>query len=540
MIGLLEALDSSAAKSSTVALVSKGTRRIMQSEIQEASLRAASWIRGAAGRGGVCAALLEADYDCLALVFGIWRAGMTLVSLPHPARGMTPAEYMDQIDNMCSLVGASRLLVHPSLRGAMSSFRIATSGFDEYRQGRQVGHRRGDEARFVQFTSGSTGFPKGVDLSLRAIDQNLVGTLEIVEPREDDVVTSWLPLSHDMGFIGLCLAAYRSMCRPFGVRTHLNLIRPEAFLARPGMWLETCSRTGTTVTAAPPFALRMAAKALRARRSRLDLSSIRVLIVGGERIDAEVLTEFAEVGQDYGLSAQALCPAYGLAENALAVTLVPPRDGWQARRVSEDALSEGNWVAGGPSSGGGWRDIVSCGMKIPGTDVRIAGQRSVGVIQIRGKSMMRGYVGSDLKQSGDSWFETADMGHIEGGSLFVVGRGDDVIVVAGRNLDPRDLERVAERHPMVRAGNCVAVESSEGRRYSIIAEPSGDVGEKEFGTVVGEIRAQLLIHIGLRPDEVRFVRRGSIPKTPSGKVMRHRAKQMVVENEFEYLGLSSG
>jgi len=544
MTTLLDALESPAADRSRICFVSEGTPSISQSEIASASRQAASWIARLAGTEGACAAVLVASADCLSVIFGAWRAGVRLVSVPHPARGMALAEYAMQVGNMCRLAGATHLLLDPGVARLMPDCGIPVRHFGEYRRWPEVGVRARGDAGFVQFTSGSTGSPKGVELSVRTIENHLAAILQELEPIDGEVVTSWLPISHDLGLIGACLSAYGAMGPPFSVASHLNLIRPETFLRKPAVWLEECSRSRTTITAVPGFALRVAARTLRARPTRLDLSSLRVVVVGSEQVDGAVLREFADAAEPYGFDPRAFCPGYGLAENCLAVSLVGTTEEWQSRVVSTEDLASGDWLTVDGDQARPSREIVGCGRAIHGTDVRIAGGRDVGEIEIRGDSMMRGYVGCEAGRGANgsigssSWFRTADIGHIENGSVFVVGRADDVIVVAGRNLDPRDLESVAERHPMVRTGNCVALASEEGR-YRIVAEPSDpDSGRAALSVASREIRSDLLLRVGLRPDQVAFVRRGSIPKTPSGKVRRKRTAEMVRTGELEILATS--
>jgi acyl-CoA synthetase (AMP-forming)/AMP-acid ligase II len=528
---LLEALESPAAQRSTIRFVSGDSGPVRQSELASSASVAGRWLESLAGSGGSVAAVLVSSFDCLSVVFGAWRSGMTLVSLPHPARGMKLDEYLDQIRMMCHIAGASHLLLDPPFVPLMPEFDLPVHGFHEFHEGTTPSKIDGI-GRFIQFTSGSTGHPKGIELSLETIESNLGATHEVFEPYEGDVMTSWLPLSHDMGFIGTCLSAYRAMMPPFEVGGHLNLIRPEAFLANPNIWLETCSLSRTTVTAAPGFALRLAGRMLRSQSDRLDLSGIRTLVVGSELIEASGLREFEDAAANHGFNPLSFCPGYGLAESTLAVTLLAPGEHWSSRLVSAEALRDGRWTSGSEAD---TSEIVDCGRAIPTTEVRVVGDTAVGEIEIRGPSLMDGYVGEPSDGDRDGWFKTSDRGYLEDGSLFVVGRADDVLVIAGENIDPRDLERIVEDHPIVRLGNVVAV-SSPGRRYTIVAEPeTGDISHSVLREACREIRAQLAERGRFRPDRIVFVTRGTIPKTPSGKLRRMRLASLVDSGELDIL-----
>ena len=185
------------------------------------------------------------------------------------------------------------------------------------------------------------GAPRGIALSLDALDANLTSMFGWLEPRAGAVVCSWLPLSHDMGLIGLALYAICSVNPPWSVPTDLVLMTPESFMADPRSWMRACSDYRATSTTAPPFALRLASRVLRSSGS-FDLSSLRSFVVGSEPVPADGLREFEAMGRDFGLSPHALCPGYGLAEAALAVAIDPTTSPWSSVRVDSDALAAAN------------------------------------------------------------------------------------------------------------------------------------------------------------------------------------------------------
>ena len=462
---VVNALDAPLAGRARVHCLSDGSHPLTLAEVGANSRRAAAWLEGLAGRAGTVAALLTGSHDCLATLFGALRSGMTLVSLPHPARGMDADEYLAQIAQMCSLTGASQLLCDPGLVPLLSAAPVAVHSFSAW-DGTVFPGADERPGRFVQFTSGSTGTPRGVALSLDALDANLTSMYDWLEPRGDGVVCSWLPLSHDMGLIGLALYAVCSVNPPWSIPTDLVLMTPESFLADPASWMRACTDYRATSTTSPPFALRLASRALRSPGS-FDLSSIRSFVVGSEPVPADALREFEAVARDFGLSPHALSPGYGMAEATLAVAIDPMTSPWSSSRVDSDALAAGEWqeVAEGGT------ELVSCGPPVQGTEVRTSGDGDVGELEIRSGSLLDGYVGEEASPlTDDGWLHTADLGHLRHGDVYIAGRSDDVLIVAGRNIDARAMDALVAAHPACRPGNTACVPDGSGR-YVVVAEP---------------------------------------------------------------------
>jgi len=518
---VFNALDEPAAAYARVHCLSDGSRPVTLAELGHDARGAGAWLEHLAGRSGTVAALLTASHDCLATLFGAFRSGLTLVSLPHPARGMDAEEYLAQIGTMCALAGATHLLCDPSLAALLSTGPVPVHPFGEWRAAAQ---RRGTLApgRFVQFTSGSTGTPRGIALTLDALDANLTSMYDWLEPREGAVVCSWLPLSHDMGLIGLALYAICSVNPPWSIPSQLVLMTPESFLADPGSWMRACTDFRATSTTCPPFALRLAARSLRSSGS-FDLSSLRSFVVGSEPVPADGLREFESVAQDFGLSPHALCPGYGMAEAALAVAIDPPTSPWSAVQLDPDALGVRQWVE--VEHGG--VELVSCGPPVLHTEVRTAGTAPLGELEIRSPSLLESYLGSESSPlRKDGWLHTADLGCVRNGEVFVAGRTDDVLIVAGRNIDARELDAWVTSHPSCRPGNAACVPDGSGR-YVVVAEPRNDeVDLAQLRAGAREIRVSLTHRFGASPSAVVFVARGTLPKTPSGKVRRNHLRNL--------------
>ncbi len=299
-------------------------------------------------------------------------------------------------------------------------------------------------------------------------------------------------------------------------------MKPEDFLADPGVWLRACSDFHATSTAAPPFALRFASRVMKGPKARFDLSTLRSFVVGSEPVSAEGLRAFAEVATPHGLPPNAICPGYGMAETALAVAIGSSDRPWSSRRIDRFALEQSRWH----EREGGEVELVSCGPALPGIDVRIAADATVGELELKSASLLSHYVGQDQSPlMADGWFHTSDLAHVDD-EVFVVGRTDDVFVISGRNIDARELDAVACTHPATRPGNAAAVVDEVGR-YVVVAEPNSPVGEAAaLFEAAKEIRVSLMRRFGASPSAVIFIERGTLPKTPSGKVRRsHLQKQ---------------
>jgi acyl-CoA synthetase (AMP-forming)/AMP-acid ligase II len=502
---------------------------------------AARWLAARVDRGGAVAMVLTTHPACSAALLGAWRSGLTVASLPTPGRGMPVEEYVEQTTRICELVGADLLLMDAAYLAFVPDTGLRVHAFDDVLAGgpdpapEEIGS-------LVQFTSGSTSTPKGVHLSMEAIAANIESILEQIKLVDDTVAVSWLPLSHDMGLIGMFLAALVSAA-PSRCNSSLVLISPESFLSNPSVWLKTCSQFGGTCTTAPNFAFELATRTSRWSKN-LDLSSLQVVITGAERVRAETLRRFSEALGPAGFDSTALCPAYGLAEASLAVTIVEPAVHWTSLAVDTTALADGRWVEVAPGDG---TELVSNGGPLPRMQYRVVGDDSgVGEIEISGPSMLHDYVGADLRLTPDGWFPTKDLGRVVDGELYITGRLDDMLVIAGRNFYASDLEAVAGRLDLVRSGSCAVVTDEEGS-YAVVAEPRrGVIDLTVLEDGCRQIKAEVTRTAGAAASKVIFVEPGTIPKTPSGKLQRFRVRRALEDGalatmvEVDFGGRSGG
>jgi acyl-CoA synthetase (AMP-forming)/AMP-acid ligase II len=515
-------LENAAMGSGVVSFLASEREEVGIGELWRRSEHAAAYFLDTVGRDGVVALLMETSLDCLVSLLGAWRTGITTLSLPYPGRTAELDAYRLELLDISRMAAVGLLVLPERLAGIDLDGAVRTTSFRMC-----AAHpRRADVAEpgeFVQFSSGSTGRPKGVRLSSSAIAANVMAMLDHIAPHAEGAITcSWLPLSHDMGLIGMCLAALASMGPPWHSR-RLALMPPERIVARPSRWLQACSEIGATVTSAPNFALDLVIAHPGAVPAGLDLGRLKVLTVGSELILPGTLRRFAKAMAPIGFEDTALCPAYGMAEASLAITMVRPDDRWRS-------------VVGGP----GGAEVVSCGVPLRDLEVRApAGWEAAGPITVRGTSLLNGYLGHPESPLAGGWLATSDLGFLIEGELHVVGRADDVLVIAGRKLSPVQLEETASRHEAVRPGNCAAIADGLGG-YLIVAERRRASAGADMPDACRWIRRELSVQGGVAPSAVIIVSPGSIPRTPSGKLQRkllgrlHRRGELAVEAHLQF------
>ncbi len=365
----------------------------------------------------------------------------------------------------------------------------------------------GDHVGFIQYTSGSTGQPKGVVLTHRNLLANIRAFVSYTLASPEEVVVSWLPLYHDMGLIGLGMGTLYA-----GVT--VILLPPD--LRNPRPWLEAIAQHRATVTASPDFGYRNCVRHISPSES-FDLSSLRMAFTGAEPIRLSTVQAFEA---RFGLQ-NVTRPCYGLAEATLAVTIMPPGS---ALRVDTSGR------------------FVSVGHPLPGVEVRIAGAESAGEegeILVKSPGAMRGYYGkpeATQEVLKDGWLHTGDLGFLDAEDyLYVTGRLKDLIILAGRNLMPRDFEELMDHFPEVRYAAAVGVDSERlgTQRLVVVAEVRDEaMPPGEASRLIRSIVARIHEHRGLRPGRVLLVRKGAIPKTTSGKIQHSRLAELLSSPDF--------
>jgi acyl-CoA synthetase (AMP-forming)/AMP-acid ligase II len=408
----------------------------------------------------------------------------------------------------------------------------------------------GDTA-LLQYTSGSTGDPKGVVVSHANFLANVIETDELWPCEPDGTVVSWLPLFHDMGMLfGVVMPLWA------GIPSYL--MAPEAFIRRPARWLEAIARFGGTHAAAPSFAYELCARAAAEGRTAAvgDLSRWRVAANGAEPVRISAIRSFTEAFAPYGFDPRAMCPGYGLAENTLKATGSRHDQEPSVLWVSTRALGEGR-AQPVDGTAAGAVPLVSSGAAVGGTRVRIvdpAGRQPladgrVGEIWVNGPCVAGGYLGrpslseetfrarvAGAEEAGDTYLRTGDLGFLHDGELYVTGRLKDVIIRKGLNHYPQDIELSAERAVPGLHPNCAAAfscDDGERERLVVVVETDGRLlnspgAEAVRQKVYDAVREQQRI----TPDDVLVVRRGALPKTSSGKVQRRACKRSYENGEL--------
>lgn len=485
--------------------------------------------------GSRVALMLPTGLDLFAAFYGALYAGCVPVPLYPPARPAQLEEHLRRIAGILANAGARWFIADPrarafaqalsgrcpTLAGIVTVADLAVAAAPRPRPTLAAG-----DLAFIQYTSGSTGDPKGVALTHANLLANIRAMRLAARATPADVFVSWLPLYHDMGLIG---AGMGSMVVGFP----LVLMSPLAFLARPVRWLEAISRHRGTLSAAPNFAYEICANKLAdSELAGLDLSCWRMACNGAETVSPVTLERFAARLGPYGLRRGALAPVYGLAECSVGLAFPPRGRGPRIDRVARRALADEGLAQPVGDDQPGAQAIPGCGHALPGHAIRIvdaAGrvlpERRVGRIQFRGPSATAGYFenpAATAKLFDGDWLNTGDLGYLADGELFVTGREKDLIIRGGHNIHPQELEEAVGRIAGVRAGNVVVFPATDARagteRLVVLAETRATT--ESHARIRAEVERLAVELTGLPADDVVLAPPGTVLKTSSGKLRR--------------------
>ncbi|MDD5037522.1 MAG: AMP-binding protein [Methylococcaceae bacterium] len=401
--------------------------------------------------------------------------------------------------------------------------------------GRLAPQINGNDTAFLQYTSGSTGYPKGVVLSHLNLLANIRAMGAAIDLRADDVFVSWLPLYHDMGLIGAWLGSlYHAI--------PLVVMPPLSFLSRPQRWLWAIHRYRGTLSASPNFGYETCLRRLEPRDiDGLDLSSWRIAFNGAEAVSPETVERFVRRFQAKGFKPEAMLPVYGLAESSVGLAFPAPGRGALIDRIQRDAFSrQGQAIPAGEADKNALR-FVSCGFPLPGHQIRLVDEagrelpdRRQGRIQFKGPSATSGYFRNSRQTRelfcGD-WLDSGDLGYMAEGELYVSGRIKDIVIRAGRNIYPQEVEQAVGEIEGIRKG-CVAVfggsDPDSGSERLIVLAETRRLEPSQAEALRVEVNSIVTDLIGAPPDEVVLAPPGAVLKTSSGKV-RRAACRMVYE-----------
>jgi fatty-acyl-CoA synthase len=510
-------------------------------QVHERARRVAGGL-AAAGvcRGDAVAVLAGEPVEIAPTAQGIWMRGGSLTMLHQPTRRTDLQRWAEETTAVINMIDAKAVVVSDPFMAAaplLSQLGMRVLTIDKLLDSRSIDpvETDDDDVALLQLTSGSTGSPKAVQISHRNVVSNaeamFVGAN--VDP-ESDVIVSWLPCFHDMGMTG-----YLTVPMYFGVE--LVKVTPMDFLCDTLLWAKLIDKYRGTMTAAPNFAYTMFAKRLRrqARPGQFDLSTLRWALSGAEQVEPADVEDLCAAGAPFGLRPEAIVPAYGMAETTVAVSFTDCGRGLTVDEVDADLLALLHRAI--PASRGKTRRLASVGRPLKGLEARIVDQdgevlptRGVGVIQVRGEPVTLGYMttaGFIAAQDQEGWYDTGDLGYItETGNVVVCGRVKDVIIMAGRNVYPTDIERAATRVQGVRPGCAVAVRLHAGHpreTFAVAVESNVWENPAEVRRVERQVAHEVIAEVDVRPRNVVVLEPGMIPKTPSGKLRRTHALALV-------------
>lgn len=499
-------------------------------------------------KGEPVAIMLPTGAEYFFTFFGIMLAGGIPVPIYPPSRASQIEEHMRRhvsiLQNCHAKIlitvpegkrVAQLLMLHlPTLKHILTAHEVGDSTFKAV-----LPVITEDDIAFLQYTSGSTGSPKGVVLTHANLLANIRAMGSTVNVNSDDVFVSWLPLYHDMGLIGAWLGSlyYAAL---------FVVMSPLSFLAKPQRWLQAIQHYKGTLSASPNFGYEYVLHRLKdTDLTGLDLSSWRAAFNGAEAVYPSTLERFCNFFSPYGFNNKALMPVYGLAESSVGLAFPPLMRGPLIDSVQRDTFVHSQIAVSAMQDDPNPLRFVSSGLPLRGHQIRIvdpAGnelpQRHEGRLEFRGPSSTSGYYLDAQKTRSlfdGEWLDTGDLAYISDGELYITGRVKDIIIRAGRNIYPDELEKEIAEIPGIRKG-CVAVFGSADpgtatERLIVLAESNIDTPDEQTALrqKINELASDL---IGTPPDDIVLAPPGSVLKTSSGKIRRSASRKMYEDGEI--------
>ena len=501
-------------------------------------------------RGSRVALIADTGPDFVRAFYACQYAGLTPVPLPVPTGIGSHDAYVLQLRGMLDSCKAQIALASDDWVAVLSE---AVDGADHAGDYAFIGTVSalnalpeqpvdlqplgGDEVAYLQYTSGSTQFPRGVMVTGQQVMANLAAIIrDGVKITHADRCMSWLPFYHDMGLVGLLLT-------PMAAQVSVDFLATRDFAMRPRLWLKLMSENRATISFGPPFGYELVTRRLRpGEAANYDLSAWRVAGVGAETIRPSVLNRFSHVLSQGGFAGGSFLACYGMAECALAISFAPLGEGIRSDHVDRHFLAAQDVAMPvekepGPDSFTEVSEFVDCGSALPGYEIEVRDEhgevlpeRHNGTVYVRGPSVMKGYFGDPQRTaeclSGDGWLNTGDLGYRRGNSLVLTGREKDLIIVRGRNIWPQDVEYIAEQRPEVRSGDAVAFAvqgGPAGEDHAVVLVQSRELDDDKRAALKERIQARVRQEL-LVECLVELVPAHTLPRTSSGKLSRSRAR----------------
>ena len=487
-------------------------------------------------RGSRVAVVGETDPIFPVLFFACQYAGLLPVALPASVQVGARDHYVSHLRTLLTSCGAA-LAVAPESHFAFIEAAAQPLSIDVRRLqdiggagGGKPGALTADGPAYLQYTSGSTSAPRGVEVSQVSVMTNLQEMARNgLHVGPNDRFVSWLPLYHDMGLVGLLLLPLATQCS-------VDLISPRTFAMRPRLWLKLLSDNRGTITSSPPFGYALCAKRLRPSDvERYDLSGLRAACVGAERIQPGPMRDFAEALAPSGFDAKAFVACYGMAETALAVSFAPLNTGLEMetvyrRKMETELVAEP--VPDPATANGAGLTFIDCGVVLPTYEVSVRdqqgrelGERECGVIWLRGPCVMQRYFQNAEATAkiidADGWLNTGDIGYRRDDRLFITARSKEVIIINGRNIWPQDLEILAEELDGVRGASAFSMTTRCGEEIAVILV---EARSREPGNIEHLIAERVHQLFGVKT-HIEVIAPGELPRTSSGKLSRAKTKQ---------------
>jgi 1-acyl-sn-glycerol-3-phosphate acyltransferase len=487
--------------------------------------------------------MLPTSTDFFAAFFGILYAGGVPVPIYPPARMAQLEEHMRRQIVILRNAGARMLITVPEGRALAVLLRSQVETLESVETVAMLSAQRSAQPLpplndpnalgLMQYTSGSTGDPKGVMLTHIALLENVRSMGGAMEATSADVFVSWLPLYHDMGLIGAWLG-----CCYFGAR--LYVMSPISFLVRPATWLWTMHKYRATFSGGPNFAFELAASRIPdADLEGLDLSALRFVVNGAEPISPTTLRRFTERFGKYRMSYGVPSPSYGLAENCVGLCFPPAGRGPLIDRIKRESLARRGYAEPADANDTDAIEIVACGHPIRNNEVRIVddaghevAERHEGMLEFRGPSLTKGYFRNDAKTRElfhDGWIKSGDRAYIANGDIHITGRVKDIIIRAGRNTYPQEIEEAIAAVPGIRKGGVAAFGSADpatGTERLVVMAETKESDPAARAALVAKAHEVVTAIAGSAADDIVLVPPRAVPKTSSGKVRRSSAKEL--------------
>ncbi len=502
--------------------------------------------------GDRVALLAETAPSFLIAFFACQYAGAIPVPMPTPVAFGQRDSYIDQIRNQITSSGAAADIAAqdflPFVADATEQVTLKFKGtLEDLNTGPTEDHLtpgKPEDLYYIQYSSGSTRFPKGVAITHANLMANCQAMNKAVGNQPGERAMSWLPFYHDMGLVGFMIGCLTS-------QTTVDYLPTEEFVRRPVTWLRIISDNRGTMSYSPSFGYELCARRFSSATTKaadLDLSSWRIAGIGGEMIKPLVMKSFAEVFADSGFDARAFNASYGLAECVLGICFSQPSTGMIMDHVSKQELSDNHRAITVPEDGSGkGRTFVACGSVIDDHTIEIRdeagetlGERDVGRVFVSGLSVMQGYFGDPQATAeclSDGGLDTGDLGYFHGDQLVIVGRAKDMMIVNGRNYWPQDIEWTVEHIDGMRSGDAAAftLEAEDGGEQPTILVQCRPSDPEVRSALADDVRARVQEQVGLLCDVILVPPR-TLPKTSSGKLARGKAKLGFLNGEIKPLG----